>query len=76
MIEKESISPFGEIRSALDILSQHVVRVDNVVKGTDILASMQNIMRNVIKTQVVLGEEFHLDGRFIRYNSFCDRFVR
>lgn len=51
-MEPENISPFGEVRSALDLLSQHVFRVDSVVKGTDLPASMQSTVRTVVKTQV------------------------
>ena len=54
VIDRRSV---GEIRSALDLLSQHVFRVDNIVKGTDLLASMQATVRSVVKTQARRGSE-------------------
>lgn len=54
MLETENISPFGEIRSALDLLAQHVFRVDSVVPGTELVAAMQSTVRTVVRTQVWL----------------------
>ena len=52
MIETETISPFGEIRSALDIMHQDVVKVDNIVKNTGLLPSMETLVKNTVKTQM------------------------
>ena len=52
MIETETISPFGEIRSALDIMHQDVVKVDNIVKNTGLLPSMETLIKNTVKTQM------------------------
>lgn len=50
------MSPFGEIRSALDMLNLHVVKVDNIVPNTGIVPTMQTLLKNTVKTQVgVLG---------------------
>lgn len=46
------MSPFGEIRSALDMLNLHVVKVDNIVPNTDIVPIMQTLLKNTVKTQV------------------------
>ena len=46
------MSPFGEIRSALDMLNLHVVKVDNIVPNTDIVPTMQTLLKNTVKTQV------------------------
>ena len=51
-MEDEAISPFGEIRSALDLLHQHVVKVDNIVKSTGTLPVMQSLIKNTVKTQM------------------------
>ena len=52
MVEAETISPFGEIRSALDMMSQHVIKVDNIVRNTGAVPVMQNLIRNTVKTQM------------------------
>lgn len=52
MIETETISPFGEIRSALDIMHQDVVKVDNIVKNTGLLPYMETLIKNTVKTQM------------------------
>ena len=44
--------PFGEIRSALDMLNLHVVKVDNIVPNTGIVPTMQTLLKNTVKTQV------------------------
>ena len=46
------MSPFGEIRSALDMLNLHVVKVDNIVPNTGIVPTMQTLLKNTVKTQV------------------------
>ena len=46
------MSPFGEIRSALDMLNLHVVKVDNIVSNTGIVPTMQTLLKNTVKTQV------------------------
>ena len=46
------MSPFGEIRSALDMLNLHVVKVDNIVPNTGIVPTMQTLLKNNVKTQV------------------------
>ena len=46
------MSPFGEIRSALDMLNQHVTKVDNIVQNTGIVGTMQTMVKTVVKTQV------------------------
>ena len=46
------ISPFGEIRSALDFLYQHVIKVNNIVSNTGIISRMENIIKNCVKVQV------------------------
>ena len=52
MLEEDTISPFGEIRSALDLLHQHVIKVNNIVANTGIVASMENIIKSSVKVQV------------------------
>ena len=46
------MSPFGEIRSALDMLNLHVVKVDNIAPNTGIVPTMQTLLKNTVKTQV------------------------
>lgn len=46
------MSPFGEIRSALDMLNLHVVKVGNIVPNTGIVPTMQTLLKNTVKTQV------------------------
>ena len=46
------MSPFGEIRSALDMLNLHVVKVDNIVPNTGTVPTMQTLLKNTVKTQV------------------------
>ena len=46
------MSPFGEIRSALDLLNLHVMKVDNIVPNTGIVATMQTLLKSTVKTQV------------------------
>ena len=46
------MSPFGEIRSALDMLNLHVVKVDNIIPNTGIVPTMQTLLKNTVKTQV------------------------
>ena len=46
------MSPFGEIRTALDMLNLHVVKVDNIVPNTGIVPTMQTLLKNTVKTQV------------------------
>ena len=46
------MSPFGEIRSALDMLNQQVTKVDNIVQNTGIVGTMQTMVKTAVKTQV------------------------
>ena len=52
MLEEDRRSPFGEIRSALDMLNQHVTKVDNIVQNTGIVGTMQTMVKTAVKTQV------------------------
>ena len=51
-MEEQTISPFGEIRSALDLLHQHVLKVNNIVNNTGIQSTMESIIKNCVKVQV------------------------
>ncbi|OAO13580.1 vacuolar protein sorting-associated protein [Blastocystis sp. ATCC 50177/Nand II] len=52
VLEEDRMSPFGEIRSALDMLNLHVVKVDNIVPNTGIVPTMQTLLKNTVKTQM------------------------
>ena len=59
-MEEQTISPFGEIRSALDLLHQHVLKVNNIVNNTGIQSTMESIIKNCVKVQVRIERSISL----------------
>ena len=73
VLEEDKISPFGEIRSALDFLYQHVMKVHNIVGNTGIMDNMENIIKNCVKTQVrMLWTCMIVDGWIVRQCAIGD----
>ena len=59
-MEEQTISPFVEIRSALDLLHQHVLKVNNIVNNTGIQSTMEGIIKNCVKVQVRIDKVISL----------------